>query len=197
MDGTKQRIKVEGDKGGKTAGFYVAHMDGHPAGYIKNNKTQEETRWKAKGYSLTPEEKAYMQAEAAEKLKQRAEEQARVQEEVSQKVAKQLDGLSPVVKPTPYMESKQIKPNPEVFTDNGNKTPLFQCMTLKGSSGLPSTFRKTEPSVSRRVQEKRAVFTLWGGDGFTSKSTRHYSSGRVCHSSLSFRRIGVLYCCGF
>jgi putative DNA primase/helicase len=58
MDGSKHRIKVEGDKPGEKSGFYVAHLDGHPAGYFKNNRTGIETRWKAKGYSLTDEQKA-------------------------------------------------------------------------------------------------------------------------------------------
>ena len=58
MDGSKHRIKVEGDKSGEKSGFYVAHLDGHPAGYFKNNRTGIEIRWKAKGYSLTDEQKA-------------------------------------------------------------------------------------------------------------------------------------------
>ncbi len=163
MDGTKQRIKVEGDKGGKTAGFYVVHMDGHPAGYIKNNKTQEETRWKAKGYSLTPEEKANMQAVAAEKLKQRAEEQARVQEEVSKKVAKQLDGLSPVVKPTPYMESKQIKPTPEVFTDNGNKTTFIPVHDVEGKQWATQYIQEDGTKRFPKGSRKEGCFHAVGG----------------------------------
>ena len=38
MDGHKHRISVEGEKHSEKAGsgFYVGHLDGHPAGYIKN-----------------------------------------------------------------------------------------------------------------------------------------------------------------
>src|SRR5208283_4721116 len=39
MDGKPHRIGVSGDKKGEQAGFYVAYLDGHPAGYIKNNRT--------------------------------------------------------------------------------------------------------------------------------------------------------------
>ena len=53
MDGSKHRVKVIGDKPGEKSGFYVAHLDGHPAGYFKNNRSGLETRWKAKGYSLS------------------------------------------------------------------------------------------------------------------------------------------------
>ena len=52
MDGATHRIGVDGDKKGEQAGFYVGHLDGHPAGYIKNNRTGIETKWKSKGYSL-------------------------------------------------------------------------------------------------------------------------------------------------
>ncbi|NBQ70483.1 MAG: DUF1738 domain-containing protein, partial [Nitrosomonadaceae bacterium] len=55
MDGSTHRIKVIGDKSSEKSGFYVAHLDGHPAGYFKNNRTGIEIRWKAKGYSLTDE----------------------------------------------------------------------------------------------------------------------------------------------
>ena len=65
MDGNKHRIATEGDAKGETAGFYVGHLDGHPAGYIKNNRTGLEMRWKSKGYALAPEEKAKIQAEQA------------------------------------------------------------------------------------------------------------------------------------
>jgi len=41
MDGQKHRITVEGEKHSEHfgSGFYVAHLDGHPAGHIRNNKT--------------------------------------------------------------------------------------------------------------------------------------------------------------
>ncbi len=79
MDGSKHRIKVEGDKSGEKSGFYVAHLDGHPAGYFKNNRTGIETRWKAKGYSLTDEQKAELIAQAAIKQQNRKAEQQALQ----------------------------------------------------------------------------------------------------------------------
>ncbi|UJO99211.1 MAG: ssDNA-binding domain-containing protein, partial [Nitrosomonas sp.] len=74
MDGSTHRIKVESDKSGEKSGFYVAHLDGHPAGYFKNNRTGVEIRWKAKGYSLTDEQKAELLAQAAIKLQIREAE---------------------------------------------------------------------------------------------------------------------------
>ncbi|UEQ17618.1 DUF5710 domain-containing protein (plasmid) [Xanthomonas phaseoli pv. manihotis] len=123
MDGKKHRIEVEGDKKGEKAGFYVGHLDGHPAGYIKNNRTGIEMKWKSKGYSLDPEQKAAMQAEAAAKLAARVEQQQREQERAAQRVGKQMADLVPVVAPTPYLEAKGITPQAGVYTDrDGQKT---------------------------------------------------------------------------
>src|SRR3546814_16716061 len=71
MDGKRHRVPVEGGKKGTLDGFYVGHLDGHPAGRIINNKTGTDITWKSKGYALSEQEKAKLQAEAAEKLAQR------------------------------------------------------------------------------------------------------------------------------
>ena len=71
MDGRKHRIATVGDKVSKRAGFYVGFLDGHPAGYIQNNRTGEVLKWKAKGYQLSDEERATLNAEQATKIQQR------------------------------------------------------------------------------------------------------------------------------
>ena len=58
----------------------AGRLDGHPAGRIINNKTGADITWKSKGYALSDQEKAKLQAEAAEKLAQRAAEQDKLQE---------------------------------------------------------------------------------------------------------------------
>jgi hypothetical protein len=47
MDGGPHWMtKLDDDRGEKSM-FYIAHSDGRPAGYAKNNRTGEEQRWKA------------------------------------------------------------------------------------------------------------------------------------------------------
>jgi phage/plasmid primase-like uncharacterized protein len=46
----------------------VGFLDGHPAGYVQNNRTGEVVKWKAKGYELSEVEKAALQADQAAKL---------------------------------------------------------------------------------------------------------------------------------
>ncbi len=109
MDGGKHRIKVEGDKSGEKSGFYVAHLDGHPAGYFKNNRTGIEIRWKAKGYSLTDAQKAELIAQAAIKQQARQAEQQVQQIKVADALQKLL-AIAPVADSEhPYLKDKQVR----------------------------------------------------------------------------------------
>lgn len=124
MNGQKYRIEVVGDKKGERSGFYVAHMDGRPAGYIKNNRTGEETRWKAKGYSLSAEDKAKLSAEAAQKLAEREEKQKLAQDGAVARIKHYMQDYQPVpATGTPYLNAKGIAPADGIFTDrSGEKT---------------------------------------------------------------------------
>jgi len=110
MDGKRHRIEVEGDKGEKS-GFYVAHLDGHPAGYLKNNRTGVEMKWKSKGYTLNQEEKARLQAEAAAKLQRREAEQEARRAVVTEAI-RDLLTIAPVAQPDhTYLKNKQARPD--------------------------------------------------------------------------------------
>jgi putative DNA primase/helicase len=131
MDGKHHRISTEGDKQGEKAGFYIGYLDGHPAGYVKNNRTGVEIKWKAKGYSLTDEQKAKLQAEAGEKLAERAAKQEQAYEETAQRLQEQMSRLVPVTSPTAYMQDKGIQIHPGVMTDEeGRKTYIPAYDTL-------------------------------------------------------------------
>ncbi|MBV6447997.1 zincin-like metallopeptidase domain-containing protein [Nitrosomonas sp.] len=110
MDGSKHRIKVEGDKSGEKSGFYVAHLDGHPAGYFKNNRTGIETRWKAKGYSLTDEQKAELIAQAAIKQQNRKTEQHAQQIKVANAIQTLLAIAPAADSEHPYLKEKRVRP---------------------------------------------------------------------------------------
>lgn len=110
MDGGKQRIKVAGDKPGEKSGFYVVHLDGHPAGYFKNNRTGVETRWKAKGYSFTDAQKAELKAQAAIKQQNRQAEQLALQQKVANALTQLLAVAPPADSEHPYLQHKQVRP---------------------------------------------------------------------------------------
>jgi len=110
MDSSKHRIKVEGDKSGEKSGFYVAHLDGHPAGYFKNNRTGIETRWKAKGYSLTDEQKAELIAQVAIKQQNRKAEQQAQQIKVADALQELLAIAPAADSEHPYLKEKHARP---------------------------------------------------------------------------------------
>src|SRR5208337_4861586 len=56
MDGRTHRMATLDDDRGEKSLFYVAHSDGRPAGYAKNNRTGEEQRWKASAVTMTKEQ---------------------------------------------------------------------------------------------------------------------------------------------
>ena len=101
----------------------MGHLDGHPAGYMKNNRTGVEMKWKSKGYVLSPEEKAKLKAEAAEKLQARSVDEERQHELSAQRIGEEMTKLTPVSSPTTYLASKQIAVQAGIFTDSeGKKT---------------------------------------------------------------------------
>jgi phage/plasmid primase-like uncharacterized protein len=114
MDGKPHRIQVEGDKRGEKAGFYVGYSDGHPAGYAKNNRSGEETRWKAKGYTLSPEQQATLAAEAAAKLRERAKVLQAKHEAAALRIEKKLETAHSAER-VPYLEHKQVLPGRDVY----------------------------------------------------------------------------------
>ncbi len=172
LDGQKHRIETVGDKKGERSGFYVGHMDGHPAGYIKNNRTGVEIKWKSKGYTLTPEDKAKFQAEAAAKLAERAQEQARLHEATAVRVASQLKELIPAAS-TPYLELKGVKASPGIYTDAPGETTYVPAFDVDGKHWNTQYIRKSseddqKPFVKRFAKDSRKEVCFHPIGGFAA-----------------------------
>ncbi|OOR85918.1 hypothetical protein B0181_11815 [Moraxella caviae] len=73
MDGRWHRLKVDGDRTGKS-GAYIGHLDGVPRGTVKNFKTGQETNWTAKDAVVksVPSSLDIERAKAAAEAKQKA-----------------------------------------------------------------------------------------------------------------------------
>lgn len=164
MDGKKHRVSVEGDKKGERAGFYVGHLDGHPAGYISNNRTGVDMKWKSKGYSLDPAEKAKLQAEAAEKLAARAAELEQAQEATAERVSKQTANLMPVTEQTPYMQNKGIQPHPGVLTDAEGKKTYIPAHDENGKQWTMQYIQEDGTKRFAKDSRKEGCFHIVGGD---------------------------------
>jgi len=124
MDGTKQRIKVEGDKPTEKSGFYVGHLDGNPAGYIINNRTKDETRWKAKGYTLNDGQKAELSAQAAINQQNRKAVKHENQLKVADAI-KDLLAIAPLADANhSYLQEKNARPGDlKIVPDNADDLP--------------------------------------------------------------------------
>ena len=133
MDGKPHRIATEGDKNGEKAGFYVAHLDGVPAGYIKNNRTGAELNWKFKGYILTDEQKATLKAEALEYQQARQRELEAKQKSTALRLKQKLSMMAEVVEPTPYMQDKGIQVHSGVYTDEERKLICIPATDCEGT----------------------------------------------------------------
>ena len=161
MDGQTHRIKVEGDREGAASGFYVAHLDGRPAGYIKNNRTGEELRWKS-GTFLSKQERASFLAECEKKQTERAATQVLEQEKTAQRVAGQLSAMQQNVL-TPYLEKKGLSPRPGVFLGEDGKTT---CIPAFDADGKLWTMQYIQEDGTKRFAKngrKEGSFSLVGG----------------------------------
>ncbi|AGH55363.1 zincin-like metallopeptidase domain-containing protein [Legionella pneumophila] len=163
MDGKKHRISVEGDKKGVESGFYVGHLDGHPAGYAINNRTGIERKWKSKGYSLTEEERATLHAYAATKIKERAEAQRQDQEDAAQRVSKQLADLVLITTPTPYLQTKKIEPHSEIFTDINGQTTYIPAIDASGKLWTMQYIKEDGTKRFAKNSRKEGCFHALGG----------------------------------
>ena len=130
VDGTKHRVPVEGGKPGAVDGFYVLFGDGHPAGRIINHKTGVDEKWKSKGYALSSEQKAGLQAEAAANLARRAAALMIQHDQAAARVTAQLETLQPVAEPTPYLAAKGVQVHPGAFTDCEQRTTFIPAIDV-------------------------------------------------------------------
>lgn len=163
MDGKRHRVPVDGGKKGAVDGFYVGHLDGHPAGRIINNKTGADITWKSKGYALSDQEKAKLQAEAAEKLALRAAEQDKLQEATAQRVGRQMADLVPVEQPTPYLQAKGIEAHAGVFTDREGQKTYIPAFDADGTQWTMQYIQEDGTKRFAKDSKKEGCFHPVGG----------------------------------
>ncbi|AWN75248.1 zincin-like metallopeptidase domain-containing protein [Legionella anisa] len=163
MDGKSHRIPTEGDKNGEKAGFYVAHLDGIPAGYIKNNRTGAELNWKSKGYILTDEQKATLKAEALEHQQIRQRELEAKQKNTALRLKQKLSTMTEVVDPTPYMLAKGIQVHSGVYTDDEKKLTCIPAIDCEGNLWTVQYIAEDGTKRFAKDSRKEGCFHVLGG----------------------------------
>ena len=164
MDGEKHRISVDGDKKGQKSGFYIGHLDGKPAGYMINNRSKVEMKWKSKGYTLTPEDKAKMMAEAANKLQARKEQLQEDQEQTAERVSNQTKTLVKPKEPTVYMQNKGIKALPGALTDLEGKKTYLPVIDANEKQWTMQYIQEDGTKRFAKDGKKEGCFHIVGGD---------------------------------
>ncbi|WP_229458108.1 zincin-like metallopeptidase domain-containing protein [Massilia glaciei] len=198
MDGEKHRISVEGEKFSKNSGsgFYVGHLDGYPAGFMKNNKTGAELTWKAKGYTLDPEQKALLASQAAEKLQQREAELSKLQEQAAKRVGKELGKLVQVTVATPYMQAKGIVPHAGALTDKDGKKTYLPATDVDGKQWTTQYIKEDGTKRFAKDSRKEGCFHVVGGMDELAKAPaivigEGYATAAQLKQSLGFPTVSA------
>lgn len=170
MDGNKHRISVEGDKKGEQAGFYVGYFDGHPAGYIKNNRTGIEIKWKSKGYVIDAFQKKQLKMKAIQNKQIREEEILSQYEEAAKSVSQQAEKLIPITTPTPYLKAKGIELQNGIFTDKEGKKTFIPAFDENGKQWTVQCIQEDGTKRFAKNSRKHGCFHVIGGLDELSKS---------------------------
>jgi len=112
MDGRPHRMATLDDDRGEKSMFYIAHSDGRPAGYAKNNRTGEEQRWKASGVAMTREQFA---AIAQGKVAEREADRVALYERTAERLSAQLEAYPFISSDHDYLQAKRIHVQPGAF----------------------------------------------------------------------------------
>ena len=124
MDGRTHRMATLDDDRGEKSLFYVAHSDGRPAGYAKNNRTGEEQRWKAFAVTMTKDQ--FTAIAAPGKLAEREADRVATWEKTAERLRAQLETYPALSADHDYLQAKRIALEPGVY------------QTAKGSLAIPA-----------------------------------------------------------
>lgn len=163
MDGKPHRIPTEGDKNGEKSGFYVVHLDGIPAGFIKNNRTGVELNWKHKDYILTAEQKALLKTQALENQQTRQRELEAKQNITAARIQQKISQMVEVQEPTPYMKNKGIAVFAGVYTDNEKKLTCVPAIDCEGKIWSVQYIAEDGTKRFAKDSKKEGCFHVLGG----------------------------------
>lgn len=108
MDGKIHRIPEVGEKKDNKNIAYTGYLDGIPAGYVKNHHNNNEKKWKAKGITLTDQDRARLKKESAEKQAHREKERQELHDKTAKASEAFTRDLSPAIGKEKYFVDKNL-----------------------------------------------------------------------------------------
>lgn len=163
MDGSRHRIATIEDKMGEQAGFYVAFLDGRPAGYAKNNRSGEEVRWTSSGNVLTATERNALKNDYKRMQEEKAVALSSLHEASAKRIQTQLAGLHPVSEATPYMLAKGIRPHDGAYLGADRKTTCLPAQDVDGKVWTMQYIREDGTKRFAKDSRKTGCFHPVGG----------------------------------
>lgn len=163
------RVKVTGDKGNETSGAYAGFLNengGIPGGYIQNFKTGERMNWRSNVAlpKLTPEEKALMAKQQAEKKQAReAEEQKKFENAINILAGHLKDNMTNADDSHPYLVLKGVPAMPGMYIDNKGLDINGQHFSQKGDLIIPIVNMNGELVSAQSIKPDGSKSYLKGG----------------------------------
>ena len=109
-DGNLHRVHVEGDRKGSRNGFYVLHLDDHPAGAFGCYKRGVNETWKANGAALSDFDHAALMRKIEKDRRRREQEEARRHQSAAADAIRLWTSYDPAASDHPYILKKRINP---------------------------------------------------------------------------------------
>ena len=164
MDGKPHRIAEVNDRPGQAACFYVGHLDGvRPAGYIRNNRTGEEMRWKSAVATPVLDLEA-VRAQCDARRKEAAEDMRRQHERAAERLATDAETLSAVVEPTAYHTAKGIDVHKGALLGRDGKTLCIPAHDVEGKVWTMHYVGEDGTKRFAKDARKEGCFHVIGGD---------------------------------
>ncbi|HFQ7030015.1 TPA: LPD7 domain-containing protein [Yersinia enterocolitica] len=150
LDGKKHYVDVEDAKKGSLKGAYAGYLDGRPAGWFRNFKTDSEPRkWVSDGVAPDPEQIALQRAQSALQRQQREKDQRIAFDKVAARLEAEYRSLPAANGSEAYHVNKMVKPSAGVKTDNHGNVVI----PLYNSDGEFRTLERIWPDGSKHLDK--------------------------------------------
>ncbi len=123
-DGNLHRYRIDGDKPGSRAGWYVIHLDGIPAAAFGSWKHGVSDTWRARAPASEAEQRRHRERMEAAR-RQREAEQARQHQQAADRAASLWDKTRPADPTHPYLHIKGVPPLQGRQLGNSLVFPLY------------------------------------------------------------------------
>jgi phage/plasmid primase-like uncharacterized protein len=189
-DGKLHRFASNGDAR-DTAGWYVFHLDGIPAGAFGDLRNDLSSTWRADvDRKLSPQEIADCKARVESMRRMREAEDAKVKAEAREKAAKIWDAASPAPHDHPYLVKKSIEPHGLRVHEGKLAVPMLDdAGVLHSLHYIAADGAKWFLTGGRvagcfyQIGEPRSVICV--GEGFATMATVHEATGHAAVASIN------------